>query len=339
MNHLMRIFQHANGYWYSELERNKRRSLGTRDKAEAQKLYRRLKADFLMRKVTGIDDQVTIKTLEDFATEYLDWIYQALAFNTVAQARSGFKKLMAHIPPTTQLHQITRHQVDLVLGNMAATAKASTVNTYFRIYITAFNKAVDWGYLKKNPFAKVKRLQEQEAFPRFLTHEEITAILTAETHHRYLGLFKVLLLTGCRRKEIATLTWTDIDLPGRRIFIKTTKNRQPRVVWISDDLMGILQDLTPGVGRLFPWGLRQVSKRFQQICIRVGIKARLHDLRHTYGSYLAMEGVDLLTIKNLMGHRDIKSTQIYAHLSSDHKAQAQTKLANALNLRAVPQER
>ena len=136
-----------------------------------------------------------------------------------------------------------------------------------------------------------------------------------------------------------SLTWADIDLPGRRIFVKTTKNRRPRIAWITDDLMEVFQSLTPGVGRLFPWSLRQGSRRFQQLCARVGIEARLHDLRHTYGSYMAMAGIDLLTIKTAMGHRDIKSTQIYAFLSPDHMAQAQTKLANALNLRKVSPER
>jgi integrase len=335
----MRIFCHPNGYWYAELERNRRRSLGTRNKAEAQKLYRRLKSEFLLAKVTFLDDSRPVpKSLEDFAAEYLDWVYQGLAFNTYAQARSGFKSLMVHIPPSTSLSQITRRQVDVMQGSMAREVKASSVNTRFRIYRAACSKAVEWGYLEKNPFAGVKPLKEQEAFPRYLTHAEIATILGAETNRRYLALWQTLLLTGCRRREIVTLTWADIDLPGRRIFIRTTKNKKPRIVWIVDDLLQILQQLNPGVGRLFPWGPRQASRRFQMLCLKAGIKARLHDLRHTYGSYLAMAGVDLLTIGTLMGHLNIKSTQIYAHLSPEHLALAQTKLANALNLRAATPE-
>jgi hypothetical protein len=76
----MRLWKHPNGYWYAELERNRRRSLGTRDRAEAQKLYRRLKSELLLAKVTHLDgNRPTPKTLEDFAAEYLDWIYQGLA--------------------------------------------------------------------------------------------------------------------------------------------------------------------------------------------------------------------------------------------------------------------
>lgn len=332
----MRLWRHPNGYWYAETERNRRRSLFTRDKAEAQKLYRKLKSAVLTAKVTRIDGKLPVpKTLEDFTAEYLDWIYQGLAYNTYAQARSGFKSLMAHIAHDILLGNITRHQVDIMQGTMAREVKASSVNTRFRIYRAAFNKAVEWGMLENNPFARVKMLQEQEAFPRYLTHEEITTILGAETHPRYLALWQTLLLTGCRRKEVVTLTWADIDLDDRRIFIKTTKNKKPRIAWITDDLMQVLEGLTPGVGRLFPWGLRQASRRFQLLCLKVGVKARLHDLRHTYGSYMAMAGVDLYTIGKMMGHLDIKSTQIYAHLSPEHLAQAQTKLANALNLHII----
>lgn len=339
----MRLWQHPNGYYYIELERNRRTSLKTRDKSIAQTLYRRKKKEFLLNPVAVLKGRPASKTLEDFAAEYLDWIYQGLAYNTYAQARSAFKSLKSHLAPAPnhikshlapaiQLSQITRHQVDVMQGNMSREVKASSVNTRFRIYRAAFNKAVEWGYLEKNPFARVKMLQEQEAFPRYLTHEEIATILGAETHPRYLALWQTLLLTGCRRKEVVTLTWADIDLPGRRIFITTTKNKRPRIAWISDALMEVLDGLTPGVGCLFPWGLRQASRRFQMLCLKVGIKARLHDLRHTYGSYMAMAGVDLYTIGKSMGHLDIKSTQIYAHLSPEHLAQAQTKLANALNL-------
>jgi integrase len=332
MTPLMRLFQHPNGYWYAEFERNRRRSLGTRDKAEAQKLYRRLKAEFLLNRVTFLKGRPPSKSLEDFAAEYLDWAYQGLACNTHAQACSGLRSLMRHIPPATWISQITRRQVDFMQGAMTREVKSSSVNTRFRIYRAAFSKAVEWGYLAKNPFAGVKSLQEQEAFPRYLTHEEIAVILGAEKHPRYLALWQTLLLTGCRRQEVVGLTWADIDLPGRRISITTTKNKRARIVWISDALKEVLEGLTPGVGRLFPWSLRQASRKFQLLCLKVGIKARLHDLRHTYGSYLAMSGVDLFTIGKLMGHLDIKSTQIYAHLSPEHLAQAQTKLANALNL-------
>jgi integrase len=334
----MRLFQHPNGYWYAELERNRRRSLGTRDKAEAQKLYRRLKAEFLLNRVAFLKGSTPSKSLEDFASEYLDWVYQAKAHNTYIQARGAFKALVGHISPDTPIGQITRQQLDRIQGDMTRQAKASSINTRFRYYATAFKKAVEWGHLEVNPFAAIKALKEQEVFPRYLEQEEIARIIEAEKHPRYLALWLFLLLTGCRRSEAMALTWKNIDFIARRITILKTKNRRPKIVPISSELQSVLEALVPGVGKLWPWSLRQASRRFQQLVRRLGIEARLHDLRHTYASYMAMLGVDLLTIKNLMGHKDIKSTQIYAHLSPGHMEQAQAKLANALNLRAVPRK-
>jgi integrase len=328
----MRMWQHPNGYWYAELERNRRRSLGTRDRAEAQKLYRRLKAEFLLNRVAFLKGRPASKSLEDFASEYLDWVYQAKAHNTYIQARGAFKALMACISPATPIGQITRQQLDHIQVDMTRTGKASSINTRFRYYATAFKKAVEWGHLEINPFAAVKALKEQEIFPRYLEQEEIARILAAEGHPRYLALWLFLLLTGCRRSEAMSLAWRDIDFSARRITILKTKNRRPKIVYISSELQEVLETLGPGIGKLWSWSLRQASRRFQQLVKRLGIEARLHDLRHTYASYMAMLGVDLLTIKNLMGHKDIKSTQIYAHLSPGHMEQAQAKLANALNI-------
>lgn len=337
---LMRLFRHENGYWYAELDRNKRRSLKTKDAALAQTIYRRLKKEFLLNRVAYLDDHKPAPTIENFISEYLDYVQQTLAYNTFIQARSSFNALQSYLVDhhKTTLDQIDRHFIDHVQANMRPTAKASTINTRFRNYCAAFNKAVEWGYLKRNPFEKVKALREDETLPRYLTHEEIASILQAETKPKYKALWQLCLLSGLRRFEAMSLTWTDVDFASSSIKVRRTKNRKPRTVFISDDLGAILQSLTPGVGKLFPWSLRQATRRFKQICTQVGVEARLHDLRHTYGSYMAMAGIELLTIKTAMGHKDIKSTQIYAHLSPEYMAQAQTKLANALNLRKVPRE-
>ena len=68
-------------------------------------------------------------------------------------------------------------------------------------------------------------LADGHAFTRRKTQKTAAAIMGAEANPRYLALWQTLLLTGCRRKEVVTLTWTDIDLPGRRIEITTTKNK------------------------------------------------------------------------------------------------------------------
>ena len=96
MNTSRRLWQHPNGGWPAEPGRNRRRSLGTRDQAEAPKLYRRLKAEFLLNQVTFPDgSRPGPKTLEGFIGAYPAWICQKLTYNPYSQAHSGVRAPMA----------------------------------------------------------------------------------------------------------------------------------------------------------------------------------------------------------------------------------------------------
>ncbi len=89
---------------------------------------------------------------------------------------------------------------------------------------------------------------------------------------------------------------------------------------------GILATLNRDVGKLWPWQPDSVTHHFQRTAKAAGLSCRLHDLRHTYGSWLVMKGVPLYTVGKLMGHQDAKTTQIYAHLSQSHLEEAAGKL-------------
>ena len=65
-----------------------------------------------------------------------------------------------------------------------------------------------------------------------------------------------------------------------------------------------------------------MTHAFHETATRAGLKCRLHDLRHIYASHKAMAGVDLYTLKELLRHKDIKATQIYAQLSAEHLKKA-----------------
>jgi site-specific recombinase XerD len=95
----------------------------------------------------------------------------------------------------------------------------------------------------------------------------------------------------------------------------------------------VLKEVADRIGPLFPWTPDAVSHHFLRTAKKAGLsKVRLHDLRHTFASHLAMAGVDLYTIKELLGHHEIKTTMIYAHLSSAHLDQALTKLGFATKM-------
>lgn len=114
------------------------------------------------------------------------------------------------------------------------------------------------------------------------------------------------------------------------IFLDKTKNGDRREIPINATLKAVLQGLTRRLDIPFVFynkatgkPYKDVKKSFATACRKAGIKDfHFHDLRHTFASHLVMAGVDITTVKELLGHKDIKMTLRYAHLASSHKVKA-----------------
>jgi integrase len=142
--------------------------------------------------------------------------------------------------------------------------------------------------------------------------------------------------TGFRASELRSLTWTDVEISRRMITVRAgyAKNGEARRVPMNQLLTDILKSVklaNSEYGRVFctrdgmPY--RSFRSAFERAVRKAGIADfTFHDLRHTFASRLVMAGVDLPTVKELLGHRDISMTMRYTHLSSDHKQTAVGKL-------------
>jgi integrase len=112
-----------------------------------------------------------------------------------------------------------------------------------------------------------------------------------------------------------------------------TKNGERREIPMSDTLRTTLQELPRRLASayVFPGktgqGLVDIRKRFHRALKKAGIEGFVfHDLRHTFASYLVMAGVDLMTVKEFLGHKDLKMTLRYTHLAPDYKRAAISRL-------------
>src|SRR5262245_24932419 len=128
--------------------------------------------------------------------------------------------------------------------------------------------------------------------------------------------------TGLRRGNIISLRWTQYDVRRGLLIVSKTKNAQTVMVHLNE--IGILGLEMAGayygtgqIGRVFP-GVTddQVSMAFRRACKKAKIEDFcFHDLRHTHASWLRMNGADIHTVQQLLGHKDIRMTTRYAHLS------------------------
>jgi integrase len=221
--------------------------------------------------------------------------------------------------------------------------RAHTVNFEIRTLKLVFNLAIKWGYLKENPTKEVTKLKVNDSKPpRFLTVDECKRLLNACPPELY-PIYFTFLNTGMRKAELENLEWDDVDLEQRKIIIRRKESWQPktgeREIPINDALYDLLQSIRQDNTTRDQGNYVFCSKdggklrtKLREKLIKIGQQAgienltRLHTLRHTFASHLVMQGVDLPTVMKLMGHADIQTTMIYAHLAPDHLADAVNKL-------------
>jgi integrase len=132
-----------------------------------------------------------------------------------------------------------------------------------------------------------------------------------------------------RKSEILNLKKREVDLENRKITVIKTKNNESRVIPMNQNLYEELMALSrnPNGDYIFsdsngrPFG--DIKKGFSAALKRAGIEDfRFHDLRHTFGSYLVMKGVDIRTVQQVMGHKQIRMTMRYSHLSPEYVQEA-----------------
>ena len=190
-----------------------------------------------------------------------------------------------------------------------------------------------------NPCTGIRRYR-RKGRERFLSGAELRGLAKVLDSHEarhpgHVAFIRLLLLTGCRKSEIATLQWTDYR--EGCLFLRDGKTG-PRTVWLSSPARAVLDGL-PRQGRwVFPSPRTRgpvSSSVFERFWSRVreetGIgDVRLHDCRHTYASIAVMQGETVMTTARLLGHNDAQTTLKYAHLSDRSVREATDALAAIL---------
>jgi len=222
-------------------------------------------------------------------------------------------------------------------------ARARTINLEVDGIKTMLNQAMKWGYIKENPLKWVKSLKEEDRKPvRFLDREECARFLASTPPDLY-PVFYTFLNTGMRKSELENLRWNDIDFALGKICIRRKENWLPktgeREIPMADgvhrQLASVKAKYTGAsesdyvfMGSGYGHSHNRLRRELIKIAQKAGISdlTKLHTLRHTYASHLVMHGIDLPTVMKLMGHSDIQTTMIYAHLAPDHLSDAVNKV-------------
>jgi integrase len=183
-----------------------------------------------------------------------------------------------------------------------------------------------------------RRRQERDRANAWRREREYDLLPTFGPYTDHLTpLVLVALHTGCRRGELLDLRWQDADLVASSLTVRgeTAKSKQTRVLPLNATAVKVLRSWRPANAErdayVFPGRdggrMDDLKTAFLRLIRAADIRRfRFHDLRHTFASKLVMAGVDLNTVRELLGHSDIKMTLRYAHLAPEHKAAAVAKL-------------
>ena len=322
----MRLFQRENGIWYVEFERGKKKSLRTRNKAEAVRLFNKLKREYLAGRLIILKQGQKV-LLSEYIKEYLDWCENNRSYETFKKARfalNDFKDVIGNLYLTSLKK---KHLDDYISHLLARGLTKTSVNVYIRTLKSAFSKAVEWEYLRENPFAGYKQLKIQEKPPKFLLPEQIKTVERVIDDPFWLFVFRLLIYTGMRLGEVTRLQWSHIDFERGVIVVEKSKSYKSRVIPIHPVLREELIKRYPTVGKVIGYSPDYIRRRLKRYFEKAGFKdLRIHDLRHTFASLMVMAGVDLKTVQELLGHQDYRTTEIYAHLAPHHLQEAIKKL-------------
>jgi integrase len=254
--------------------------------------------------------------------------------------------IRVHLSPffaARTLDRIGRREIQALIAHMRKTgSSAKTTRTALGILRSVFEYARREGWVRANPCTLVDRPRSAEADPdiHFLEPEEIEALLRGVPDDD-LGrverrMYLAAAMTGMRQGELFALRWRDIDWLAQRVRIRrnfvrgefgTPKSkRSSRSVPLADRLAGELDQLHqetayrhdddlvfahPHTGK--PIDRSRLLKRFKAALKRAEVRSvRFHDLRHTFGTRMAAQGVPMGALQEMMGHRDFKTTLIYA---------------------------
>ena len=229
------------------------------------------------------------------------------------------------------LTDLTPARIARCRDTLAETRAPATIRAYLCALSHVLTVASsEWNWLDHSPMPKVRKLKLPRGRVRFLSSEERARLLTAcqGSYNPYLYTVVVLALsTGGRRGELLSLRWPDVDLKRRMLIFRETKNGETRAVPLTGNGLAVLAQYAK-VRRLdtslvFParTGARPLGIRgaFDNAVERAGIADfHFHDLRHTFASYLAMNGASLLEIAELLGHKTLSMVKRYAHLTEAH---------------------
>ncbi len=255
---------------------------------------------------------------------------------------STIKHLRKFCPKDISFGQLDRKFVEGFKDYLTKTAKTpsnknlsdNSAHSYFNKFRAALKQAVKDGIIRSNPAEQVDCLPQGDSEREFLTLEELQSILKHECEIPILKTaFVFSCLTGLRWSDINKLVWSEVQHSndyGWYIRFRQKKTKGAETLPMSDQARDLLGEIGEPEERVFK-GLKYSAwhnLKLQQWVMKAGISKTItfHCARHTYATLQLTLGTDIFTVSKLLGHKDIRTTQVYAKIIDEKKMEAANRI-------------
>jgi len=274
--------------------------------------------------------------LSDFAERYIEDYLKVKAAKSLRQAEGRVRSIQKMLG-NMYVDAITAQDVEKLLATLKRKGdRDATLNRYRARLNSMMKKAVAWGYRVDNPVDNVECLREQKKGDRYIQPHEFRALLDV-CDPELRTLVHVAACTGMRQGELLALQWDDVDLDLGFITVRSdvSKTSECRRIPLNKEVQQVLNSMgRNGKGRVFPFD-RFPRRRWAKAVKGMGwdktevprLKGwRFHDLRHTCASWLVMAEVPLTKVAKILGHKELTTTQRYAHLADESLVDAMDRI-------------
>ncbi len=340
----MGIYRRGNVYWIDYYDPNRKRvqeSSESSNRRDAEGFLALRRSEILR----GVYKQPVKISLGEFGERYME--------HAKANKRSWLRdeQMLNHLcgffGKDRPLTEVTPVQIESYKIQRQSKIADSTVNRELALLKRMFNLAITWDlYFGLNPVRKVRFFRESNNRLRVLNPEEEEKLLQNAIPYLQ-DLIRFALNTGLRTGEIFSLRWSHVDLQRGILAVFASKTQTIREIPINSAARKVLEAwklnqkneilfYNPQTGKPFV----DLKAGFALACEKAGIEeVTWHTLRHTFASRLVNSGVDIVTVKELLGHSSISVTMRYAHTNIESKRAAVEKLDGfGDNLVTVPKK-
>ena len=321
------LFKRSNGIYYILYEVNGKRKWKSTGKTQHAAALRDLRA---LESQQPLQDAERNVSLNEFVRDLLVHVASTCAKGT-ATVYTTVLRHFCNFLSNCSLRDITPHDADRYKAERLMRVSPVTVNIELRTLRAAFYTAERWRLVKENPFKRVPMARVPEKQPAFLSREDFRKLIDAIKEQWMKDLVTIAVLTGLRRGELLGLTWSAVDFARRVIRIESsegfrTKHGRRRNVPMNENVYQILWIRKEQSRTDFVFTYRgrqilgsQVTHKFKRYIRSCGLDPAIHvhSLRHTFATWLVMEGVSIYEVQRLLGHASIAVTQVYSHLAPE----------------------